>query len=144
MIAMLSSVKRSKYVPLYWHLTTFPSQEWPTTFKHVESILEFQLPNAARKWPAWWANDPTHVEARAWLAAGWETSDVDMQSERVTFKRVRPSSSITHMDSQGDNDLAYRMAQDKDFIQGVERGLLDIDQGRYSTIEDIKRRLSDL
>ena len=41
-------------------------------------------------------------------------------------------------------DLVAAMLQDDAFMQGVERGLKDIDEGRYSSIEDIKRRLSDL
>lgn len=40
--------------------------------------------------------------------------------------------------------LATRMARDKGFIQGTERGLAEIEQGRYSRIEDIKKKLGDL
>ncbi len=42
-----------------------------------------------------------------------------------------------------DNDLASRMARDKRFVEATERGLKEIEQGRYSTIEDVKKRLSD-
>ena len=41
-------------------------------------------------------------------------------------------------------DLVAAMLQDEAFMQGVERGLKDIEEGRYSSIEDIKRRLGDL
>ena len=42
------------------------------------------------------------------------------------------------------SDLATRMARDKGFIQGTEQGLAEIEQGRYSRIEDIKKKLGDL
>ena len=46
--------------------------------------------------------------------------------------------------AQMGKDLVAKMVQDKDFMQGVKRGLRDIDQGRYSSIEVVKRRLGDL
>ena len=48
------------------------------------------------------------------------------------------------MDAEMGKDLVAKMVQDKKFFEGVERGLRDIDQGRYSTIEVVKRRLGDL
>ena len=48
------------------------------------------------------------------------------------------------MTARGDKDLSTRMVEDKGFVEGTERGLEDIEQGRYSRIEDVKRRLSDL
>lgn len=48
------------------------------------------------------------------------------------------------MGKETGKELIARMVQDKKFLEGVERGLRDIDEGRYSTLEDVKRRLGDL
>lgn len=43
------------------------------------------LPASARRYRQWWANDPSHVQARAWLEGGFRTESVDFPSERVLF-----------------------------------------------------------
>ncbi len=48
------------------------------------------------------------------------------------------------MGTETGKDLIAKMVQDKKFLEGVERGLRDIDEGRYSTLEDVKRRLGEL
>ena len=77
-----------KYTPLFRHLTGFDGERWPATFKAVETILGFPLPKSARTYPAWWANDEsgTHRHARAWQAAGWRTSRVDLAAETLVFE----------------------------------------------------------
>jgi len=55
-------------------------------FGEIEGILGFPLPPSAREHRPWWANDPSHSYT-VWLELGWETRDVDMRSERVTFAR---------------------------------------------------------
>jgi hypothetical protein len=57
------------------------------TFRQVETIIADALPPSARKHRAWWANDPKHSHA-VWLEAAWETCDVAMSREHVTFMRV--------------------------------------------------------
>ncbi len=47
------------------------------------------MPASARKYPAWWANtEGSHSYASAWLDCGWLTSDVDLASQRLTFRRI--------------------------------------------------------
>jgi len=41
-------------------------------------------------------------------------------------------------------DLAYEMVSAPEFKELVERGLKDLDEGRYSNLEDVKRRLGDV
>ena len=55
------------------------------TFSEIERILGDPLPASARKHRPWWANDKTHVQAEAWMDAGWEVDHVDINSEQVTF-----------------------------------------------------------
>jgi hypothetical protein len=47
------------------------------------------LPMSAHRYSAWWASDhATHVQARAWLDAGY-TAHPDLASNKVTFTRSR-------------------------------------------------------
>ena len=58
------------------------------TFAEIESILDFHLPASARRYQAWWANNP--IDGRhsmSWLSAGWQTEDLDLASETVSFRR---------------------------------------------------------
>jgi hypothetical protein len=78
----------SKYEPLRRFLADRRDGEWRATFATVEDVLGFPLCPAARKHRAWWANSISQAGARSgWLAAGWETRDVDMGGERLAFVR---------------------------------------------------------
>ena len=78
---------QGKYRRLHSHLRTLGTREWQATFGEIEAIVGFNLPNAAHDHRAWWANDKSHTHARAWLAAGWETTKVNMDSETLLFRR---------------------------------------------------------
>ena len=41
-------------------------------------------------------------------------------------------------------DLGSRMAEDRAFQQRVEAGWTDLENGRFSTVDEVKRRLGDL
>ncbi|MCD6562785.1 MAG: hypothetical protein J7K23_02560 [Thermoproteales archaeon] len=57
------------------------------SFKEIEKRLGFTLPKSAYRHRAWWANDMTHSQARAWLNVGWFVKSVDLKKGLVTFKR---------------------------------------------------------
>ena len=79
--------KGRKYRKLYAHLCSLPSREWEASFADVETLIGDNLPASARGYQAWWANDATHSQGTAWLAAGWETAQVDMDAETLLFRR---------------------------------------------------------
>lgn len=81
---------QGKYQPLYTHLCNLRTREWRTTFNEVEAILGFSLPASAREHRPWWANqrDGGHSHARAWLFAGWDTAEVDLERETLLFRRL--------------------------------------------------------
>jgi hypothetical protein len=81
----------SKYDPLRNHLRRRARVPWHASFEDVEHVLGAELPQSARLYLAWWANGEAgaHVQALAWSAAGWETSDVDLQRKRVVFRPIR-------------------------------------------------------
>lgn len=59
------------------------------TFPEIERIIGGPLPESAKKYRPWWANEEagTHVHARAWLDAGRRTVNVDMNGCTVDFVR---------------------------------------------------------
>ncbi|PLT32071.1 hypothetical protein [Bacillus sp. V5-8f] len=54
--------------------------ELSLTFSEIEEILQFNLPNSAYKYGAWWANETsgTHSHAKAWILAGWKTTKINL------------------------------------------------------------------
>lgn len=79
-----------KYRKLYAHLCDLTAQEWRAAFSDVETVIGDTLPPSARRHRAWWSNhsgDNILRQARAWIAAGWETVDVDMNAETLLFRR---------------------------------------------------------
>ncbi|MCA3255250.1 MAG: hypothetical protein INF91_06510 [Alphaproteobacteria bacterium] len=86
---MLAAARRGKYRKLHEYLGKLTLSEWTTSFAVVESILGFRLPDSARLYRPWWANGKAagHSQSMAWMTAGWMTSGVDLDAERVTFVR---------------------------------------------------------
>ena len=81
---------QGRYWKLHEHLCGLQEQEWRTSFSEVEAIVGAELPPSARLYRAWWANDKSRKSSRAWLDAGWETANVDMDAGTLLFRRKRP------------------------------------------------------
>lgn len=78
----------SKYSPLEEFLKAQRTSEVPMSFAEIERIIDAKLPMSALQYQAWWSNDPTgHVNAQAWLAAGFRTEQVDIGSRKVVFRK---------------------------------------------------------
>lgn len=79
----------SKYAPLRTYLSGRSEPVVRMTFSSIERVLGASLPNSARQYRPWWANEHngTHVHARAWFEAGRKTANVDLQGETVDFIR---------------------------------------------------------
>lgn len=76
----------SKYFSLTSHLASMTNKNrWAAGFGEIEEILGFPLPASARLYPAWWANQGGKGQSLGWQGAGFETRDVDLHNERVTF-----------------------------------------------------------
>jgi hypothetical protein len=58
-------------------------------FETVESVIGSTLPKSADEYQAWWANDASHSQAKAWLEAGWQTENLNLAGRTVEFVRVR-------------------------------------------------------
>lgn len=79
----------SKYAALRDYLMSLKHDHWQASFEEVESVLGAPLPQSARRYPAWWANQnpQSHVQCSGWLDAGWRTANLNISAERVTFLR---------------------------------------------------------
>jgi hypothetical protein len=79
----------SKYQALSRFFQTQTASFFRMTFDDVEREAGFKLPASARLHQAWWANDRArHVQAKAWLDAGYESGQVDMKAGTLVFTRV--------------------------------------------------------
>jgi len=79
---------QTKYEPLENHLLNKGFSNIPMSFTDIESIIENNLPPSARKHRAWWSNNPSNsVITFAWLNAGYKTTQVNLESERLVFVR---------------------------------------------------------
>lgn len=117
----------SKYEPITRHLNAQSSHRVTMGFAEIERLIGFPLPQSARKYPAWWSNDPaTGRQSGAWLAVSWKTEDVDLAGERVSFCRgdrrnaaLRPA----RMDSQPAAAPAAQGRDDREASDGFEMKL---------------------
>ena len=81
----------SKYGPLAAHLKESESDSVAMTFGEVEAVIGARLPPSAYRHRAWWSNNPSNNTCtRAWLDAGYETTEVDMKNRTLSFRKTRP------------------------------------------------------
>jgi hypothetical protein len=77
-----------KYDPLQETLARVGTETLTLSFSQMDELVQ-GLPRSARHYTAWWANEAGqgHVQARAWMGAGWMVDHVDLRSEHVSFRR---------------------------------------------------------
>lgn len=85
----------SKYAPLQRDLGARPRVDTELTFGEIERILGFELPPSAHEHNAWWSNERgSHVQARAWMDAGWQVWHVRRSEKKVYFKPLEPDAHV--------------------------------------------------
>lgn len=78
----------SKYYPLYTTLNEQPLDELTLTLSEIESLIGVPLPASARTRRAWWSNRSRGaVQAVAWMEAGYHVENIDLENERITFRK---------------------------------------------------------
>jgi len=82
----------SKYAPLRTFLARAGKSELELSFEDIEHTLGFPLPRSARVHRPWWSNEGSgsHVQARAWMDAGYRVWAVDLNRGRTRFRRKEP------------------------------------------------------
>lgn len=74
-----------KYKELYDFLKLQDEEKIEMTFAEVEELIYNKLPKSAFKHRQWWANGG-HVQANAWLDAGYIVKKVNFKEQRVVFE----------------------------------------------------------
>ncbi len=83
-----STKNKSRYAALADWLSTQPYDNVSISFEKVEGIIGSPLPNSARSFRAWWANDTVgHTHSILWMNAGWRVESVNLSEEWVNFAR---------------------------------------------------------
>ena len=92
-----------KYRKLTEHLERAPEATETMTFGQIEEVLGFGLPESARSYQAWWANQP-RGQSLAWISAGFRTSNLSIDEQRLTFLREDQPDTETGESSILNND----------------------------------------
>jgi len=109
----------AKYEALTEHLSRMKGSHYRMSFAEIEKIVGDKLPASARKHRAWWSNNPDNsVMTKAWLVAGWISSDVDMMGMKLVFRRdpERGKASVLarkERTPEGKNDLVLHGIPDE-------------------------------
>ena len=114
-----------KYRKLTDHLLSVDEYSHFMSFDQIEEVLGFSLPQSARDHQAWWANQ-LKGQSLAWLRAGFKTSGVVVDEERLTFIRL-DHPDAEHDEQTGDEPLTITRAKEelaKTF--GVEPSQIEI------------------
>ena len=79
----------SRYDPLRDYLQRQQAATVRLRLDEIESLIAAPLPASARRHRPWWANETAgaHVQARAWLAAGYRIAEIDTNRGYATFVR---------------------------------------------------------
>ena len=88
-----------KYATLRVFLTAQTGSRVSMSFAEIAAAAKVKLPASAFRYPQWWENDAEHhVQAKAWLEAGYKTENVDLDAQRVEFVRTaRPLRGVREM-----------------------------------------------
>ncbi len=78
----------SKYQPLLEFLRGSNQREVILSFAEIEALMNNLLPDSAKSKRAWWSNrSKGALQASAWMEAGYRVEDVDLDRQRVTFRK---------------------------------------------------------
>jgi len=79
-----------KYTALADYLRAQEGNEVSMTFTQIERLIGTRLPPSHR-YRAWWSNNSFNsVMTKAWLDAGFESSNVNMKERKLVFRRIVP------------------------------------------------------
>ncbi|MFX0058379.1 MAG: hypothetical protein ACFE8J_08780 [Candidatus Heimdallarchaeota archaeon] len=79
-----------EYAKLADFLNASTEEEIVLSIRNVEQIIGVPLPESAYNIRQWWENDEGHTQAKnGWLDVGWKTFQVQMDLQRIPFKKNR-------------------------------------------------------
>jgi hypothetical protein len=59
------------------------------SFARIDGLIGSNLPMSAYRNEEWWSNTTSNAHSKAWLDAGWEVKEVNLEQGFVIFKKVR-------------------------------------------------------
>jgi hypothetical protein len=82
----------AKYQALTSFLSEIDTNRVTISFESIDDMVGGELPESAYKHRPWWANrtEGKGSQNLAWQSVGWETRDVNMELDEVTFVKVKP------------------------------------------------------
>ncbi|HAG82729.1 MAG TPA: transcriptional regulator [Cyanobacteria bacterium UBA12227] len=92
----------SKYQPLLEFLRGSNQNEVILTFGEIEALMNDSLPDSAKEKRAWWSNRTKGaLQASAWMEAGYRVEDVDLDRQRVTFRKPTIKPKVPQVSNTG-------------------------------------------
>jgi hypothetical protein len=58
------------------------------SFARIDGLIKDNLPMEAYKSREWWSNDGKNSQSKAWLKAGWEVQEVNLEEGFVILKKT--------------------------------------------------------
>ena len=91
-------------------------------FSEIERVIGATLPESARLYQAWGAHQSGsgHSQAMSWCCVGWNTKNVDLENQQVTFVYVE--------------EMLRKKVQQRNLAKSATDGL---------TIDEAKRQLAE-
>jgi len=86
-----------KYQALTQFLDEIEGDRVVMAFEDINDLIGGDLPESAFKHRPWWANrtEGKGSQNLAWQSVGWETRDVNMELDEVTFVRAKQTTRPT-------------------------------------------------
>lgn len=131
-----------KYEPLRIYLLAQERELVPMTFAEIEAVIGSSLPNS-KQFRAWWSNNPwNNVMTKEWLGAGYQTESVDVEGEKLVFRRVGKAENAMKTEGFGETPQSpFESGKGKLTHPGFGfmKGLMTVEQGY-----DLTRPTSEL
>ena len=84
-----------RYEPLKSYLERQHADLIRMSFADIERIIGRKLPESASTHRAWWSNNAANnVMTRAWLAAGYQSEQVDLPGGKLVFRRMKRTAAM--------------------------------------------------
>lgn len=130
----------SKYQPLLDYLRENRHLDEVTlNFADIEALLNNPLPASARAQQAWWSNRKKGaLQATAWMEAGYRVETVDLDSQRVIFRKLIQKIQVQQAGDgvQWNGELIKALRLHMGLTQAEFAERLGVDQRTVSTWEN--------